>query len=119
MTELRMTDEQYLDTQKKIIAIGAHVRALNLTGFLDRVSTAETFGPFVDPTRYRMAIARIEGLKELARAFLAVKIAHEKLAEVVISDWVSGRVPMPAPKQEPNTCVDPNCPDLNPHPEHL
>lgn len=63
-----MTDEEYQFTQNHLMTLAHLSRAVDITGFLERISLAETVGPILDPTLYLKASSNLHNLKRLAQA---------------------------------------------------
>ena len=72
-----MTDEQYLQTQRKLIRLAIEVHGLDFDGFLARIREAETAGPVVDPTLFRRGASALSAVKAVAEAGRSMKEAYE------------------------------------------
>ena len=57
---------EYIAIQSQIITIGTLVADLDLNGFLQAISHAETMGPFLDPTLWIRGHRNLETIKRLA-----------------------------------------------------
>lgn len=63
-----MTDEEYIQTQHQIILLAQFANDLDLDGFLNRISLAETLAPILDPTLYLRGGKKLHQIKLLALA---------------------------------------------------
>lgn len=63
-----MNDEQYAYTQQQLLAFSAVVAEMDLTGFLERISAAETLGLMLEPMLYMQAAGNLNRIKRLARS---------------------------------------------------
>jgi hypothetical protein len=63
-----MTNEKYQYTQSQLAYLCASVCTLDLAGFLERISIADSVGPVLDPTLYRAGMARMHGMQRIAQA---------------------------------------------------
>lgn len=81
-----MTNEEYLNTQNRLILFAAAVEDLDLKAFVERISLSETVVPVLDPTLYRRGMRRLEAIKELARAATRVQTAHRELKGIVLKE---------------------------------
>lgn len=61
-----MTNEEYKYTQDLLMHYSILISQLELDDFIDRISKAEAVGPVLDPTGYKAAILKLEGIKEIA-----------------------------------------------------
>ena len=66
----RMTNEEYSDTQQKIILLARFARDLDLDGFLGRIQDAHAVVPILDPTLYMKGHAKLEQVEALARSLV-------------------------------------------------
>jgi len=78
-----MTNEQYLDTQNKVLLVGAAVEQLNLDGMLEAIAQAEAFAPILDPTLYCDGMEPMHMIKRLAESMQAVQVRQRELRRVV------------------------------------
>ncbi len=83
-----MTDQKYKATQAQMLALGLAADKLDCLGFLERVSTAETLAPVINPSLFQKASQNMEAIKQLALAFQQVKTAMEKLRMAVVETGV-------------------------------
>ena len=63
-----MTDEEYAQTQEQLILLAQFAKDLNLSGFLQRISQAESIAPIMDPTLWIRGHRQLEQVKRLAQA---------------------------------------------------
>ncbi len=63
-----MTDEEYAQTQEQLILLAQFAKDLNLSGFLQRISQAESVAPIMDPTLWIRGHRQLEQVKRLAQA---------------------------------------------------
>ena len=63
-----MTDEEYAQTQQQLILLAQFAKDLNLSGFLQRISQAESIAPIMDPTLWIRGHRQLEQIKRLAQA---------------------------------------------------
>ena len=67
MPEIRkLTEDEYTMLQSQLFTLGRLVRDMPLDAMLEQISKAEAIGPFVDPTRYRAGIGKLELVKRMA-----------------------------------------------------
>ncbi len=77
-----MKAEEYTATQQQLTLLGQLINDLDLVGFIDGASKAETLGPILDPTLYKKSIDKLEKVKALAQAARTFqKEVHKQLAE--------------------------------------
>jgi hypothetical protein len=74
---MRMTDDEYRQTQRKLMRLAVEVQGLDFQGFLERIAEAESAGPVLDPTLYRRGAAALAAVKEVALAGRGMKKAYE------------------------------------------
>lgn len=74
-----MTNEEYRKTQTAILNLSKEICKLDIVDFLAQMNLAETAGPILDPTLYRRAQHNLEAMRELAKCFLPVPGAMDKL----------------------------------------
>jgi len=80
-----MSDEEYLETQAKLMAAAAVIRCLDLDGFLERIFMAEFGGPAIDPCPSGKAVKRLDAVKALAlKAKELRSVAEDAAAEELI-----------------------------------
>jgi hypothetical protein len=63
-----MNIDEYQITQTTILLIAGIVRTMDLDGFIQAASLAESAGPIIDPTLYRLAASKLQTIKDLAYA---------------------------------------------------
>lgn len=63
-----MTDEEYAQTQQQLILLAQFAHSLDLDGFLNRISLAETVAPVLYPTLYLRGGQQLHQIKRLAQA---------------------------------------------------
>lgn len=63
-----MTDEEYAQTQQQLILLAQFAKDLNLSGFLQRISQAESIAPIMDPTLWIRGHRQLEQVKRLPQA---------------------------------------------------
>lgn len=80
-----MTTEEYQRTQNELIAAGKMVERLDLNAFRDRIGTAISVGPVLDPTLYIQAHRNLQAIDELAAAAMRFKTAFAELKFQVAS----------------------------------
>ena len=79
-----MSDEEYLETQAKLMVAAAVIRGLDLDGFLERIFMAEFGGPAIDPSLYGKAVKRLDAVKALALKAKALQsVAEDAAAELI------------------------------------
>lgn len=83
-----MTDQLYAITQDRLIKAAGALGSLDLEGFLGRITGVHTSGPVIDPTKYRLALARLELIESLARAAQTVAEVHDRLQRLVLDEEV-------------------------------
>ena len=66
MPESVMTDEQYLETQRRLLRYSYELSQLDLGAFIRRVAQAEAVGPVVDQTAYRHAAPALRRIRLIA-----------------------------------------------------
>lgn len=71
----RMSDDEYAFVQNELARIGGEVENLDLVGFLERIETAESVGPVLNPTLYMRGARTMEWFRGLALAVRKVKAA--------------------------------------------
>lgn len=69
----RISDEEYELIQSQIFTLAAVIAEMNLEGFLDRISEAESIAPILDPTLFIRGSRNLEKIKELAVSIQRVK----------------------------------------------
>lgn len=74
---MAMTDEEYLETQRRLLRLAVEVAGLDYDGFLERIREAEFAGPFTDPTPFRRGAGALAAVKGVAEAGRAMKQAYE------------------------------------------
>lgn len=75
-----MTDEEYLTIQHQVGLLSGLIAELDLAGFLDRISLADSIGPIMDPTLYRKAAGEMHHIQDLAQALFE---AQGKIKRVI------------------------------------
>lgn len=63
-----MTNEEYTQTQQHIVLLAQLANGLDLDGFLERISLAESVAPIVDPTLWIRGGKKLHQVKRLAQA---------------------------------------------------
>lgn len=87
-----MTDEQFVETQVRIIEAARILDRLDIEGYLRRIGTAEAVAPIVDPTLYRKAQNNLHALKRLAEKCIPVQAAVRELQSSVLETAVLGHM---------------------------
>lgn len=77
-----MTNEEYLVTSDMLGVVIGIVAPLDLDGFLERARHAESVGPFIDPTLYQAASAKIGVIIRVAEAARNLQKVIEESANV-------------------------------------
>lgn len=78
----RLTQEQYETIQHQLLLIGELLVQMDLPAFLEQIETAETVGPILDPTLYRMGMSNMAEVKRLAKAAMELReVRAEQLAK--------------------------------------
>lgn len=90
-----MDSKEYLRTQATIVNMGLALRNLDLTGFLNQITKAETLAPMIDPTMYKKAQDNLTAIKKLATALLPVQLAFEEVWDAVLKTGMSGYMEKP------------------------
>lgn len=76
-----MTDEEYLLTQRRVVALCNQISKIDLIEFLDRIGRAEAVGPVLNPTLYRVAMPTLSDIKRKAELLCYVKANLERRKE--------------------------------------
>ena len=63
-----MTDDEYQKTQDRLVIVAHSMLTLDLKGFLQRIERADSVGPILNPTLYRLGSGKLERVKRLAQA---------------------------------------------------
>jgi hypothetical protein len=63
-----MNQETYAGIQAELLILGHVIKNMDLEGFLEAVSKAETMGPVLDPTLYIQGNEKLEQVKLLAQS---------------------------------------------------
>jgi len=63
-----MTDEEYTMTYQQVVMLAGLIAEMNLPGFLERISLADSIGPILDPTLYLRASRNMHQIEEVARS---------------------------------------------------
>lgn len=63
-----MNAREYFQTQIELLKVARALKKIDLAGFLDRANLADTAGPILNPTLYRLACSRLSMIIELATA---------------------------------------------------
>ena len=63
-----MTNEEYLDTQNKLVLFTTMFEGLDLKDFIEAAEKADTIAPIVDPTLWMKGHAHLDAIKALAHA---------------------------------------------------
>ena len=61
-----MTDEEYSSTQSQLMLLARVALGINIDGFIERINTAETIAPILDPTLYLQGADNLSKIKALA-----------------------------------------------------
>lgn len=62
----KLTEDEYTMLQSQLFTLGRIVRDMPLDAMLEQISRTETIAPFVDPTRYRAGMGKLELIKRMA-----------------------------------------------------
>lgn len=81
-----MTNEEYQATQDLLLAYSRELGQLDLRGFIEMARMADTMGPILDPTLWRLGNRRLEAIRRLAEAGRCLQIAYENLKTMVAVD---------------------------------
>lgn len=84
-----MTDEEYLEMQRRLARIAVEVEGLDFDGLLERVARAEADGPVSDPTLFRRgkkSLAAVKALAEAGRQMKAAYLEHPREMLVLVLD---------------------------------
>lgn len=65
---MRLTEEQYIEVQTQLAALGAIVRDMPLQEFIEDAAQAGTLGAVLDPTLFRKGQAPLQTVMHHARA---------------------------------------------------
>lgn len=74
---MAMTDEKFMETQRRLLRLAVEVHGLDFEGFLGRIAEAEAAGPVVDPTLFRRGARALSAVKGVALAGRSMKEAYE------------------------------------------
>lgn len=75
MPETKMADEQYLETQRRLLRLSYELARLDLDGFVARAEESLAAGADVDPIAYRHGAAPLRVIADLARRGRGLKSA--------------------------------------------
>lgn len=78
MTDERMSDADYLQTQHQVMLFVGLLKDLDLRGFRRRLDQADTLGAILDPTLYREALQSGK-LSLLLDTTEALQVAQSKI----------------------------------------
>lgn len=79
-----MTNEQYMAAQMALVKASSLLIGYDWDEFLKRITTAETMGPIMDPTKFRLAQDNLRGIKRLAETAREMKNANQELFKSVV-----------------------------------
>ena len=82
---MSMTNDDYQMTQEQLIAIAGLLNIIDLAGFLDRISDAETIVPIVDPTLWIKGNKKLEQVKCLAQA---AQYFQDEIRRQIAAGWM-------------------------------
>lgn len=63
-----MTDEEYTQTQTQLLLLARFANDLDLDGFLQRISLADSIAPILEPTLWIRGGGKLQQIKRLAQA---------------------------------------------------
>lgn len=67
---MKLSKEEYLNTQHRLVIARALLDELPLGDFLADIERADAVGPFLDPTLYREGMGELDKVRRLATAAL-------------------------------------------------
>jgi len=88
-----ITPEQYLATQAQLLLMARLVQQWDLNSFLLTIATADTVGPFLDPTQYMRGSRNMHFIEDLARAAAMFQQSVREACE-------RHKVQLPSPAEE-------------------
>jgi len=63
-----MSDSAFLSTMSAVTVFGTLVLRMDLDGFLERIDSAESLGPILDPTLFQKGKDNLQAVKDLAES---------------------------------------------------
>lgn len=77
----KMTDAEYQETQQQLLLMAQMISNMpDLSKFLERINTAESVGPMLDPTSWLKGRGNLDKIKKLARAAWEFQKAAREVA---------------------------------------
>jgi hypothetical protein len=74
-----MDEEQYLLTHYQLRVVRGLLLEMDLIGFLSAIDLAHATGPILDPTLYREAAGKLEGVEQVAKILRWAQVELGKL----------------------------------------
>jgi len=63
-----MSDSAFLSTMSAVAVFGTLILRMDLDGFLERIDTAESLGPILDPSLFQKGKDNLQAVKDLAES---------------------------------------------------
>lgn len=82
--KMRMSNDEYIRTQVRLVGIGNMLKELNVDAFIASAREAESVGAVLDPTLYRRGAESLIAIRRYAEAAAELKKAFAEVQRVVI-----------------------------------